>query len=37
MTIKFYDRRDAGKYLADKLKLYIKTQVEIKKKKLSVD
>ena len=35
MTIKFYDRRDAGKYLADKLKLYIKNNFNSEGKKES--
>ncbi|HJU60184.1 MAG TPA: phosphoribosyltransferase family protein [Nitrososphaeraceae archaeon] len=35
MTIKFYDRRDAGKYLADKIKLYIKNNFSSEEKKES--
>jgi predicted phosphoribosyltransferase len=35
MTIKFYDRKEAGKYLADKIKLYIKNNFNSEAKKES--
>ena len=35
MTIKFYDRKEAGKYLADKIKLYIKNNFNAEAKKES--
>lgn len=35
MTIRFYDRKDAGKYLADKIKLYIKSNLNSEAKKES--
>lgn len=35
MTIRFYDRKDAGKYLADKIKLYIKNNFNLEAKKES--
>jgi predicted phosphoribosyltransferase len=35
MTTRFYDRRDAGKYLAEKIKLYIKNNFNSEAKKES--